>query len=83
MRLTKCENVRFRRRGGKCKLEALFEEFMKMNVKTAEASFDEKDEYNSVNSAYTSLHRAARRWSKPVEVRMVNGKIYLVRTDMD
>lgn len=83
MRLTKCENVEFRRRGSKCKLEALFEEFMKMNVKIAEASFDEKDEYKSANSAYTTLHRATKRWSKPIEVRRVNGKVYLVRTDMD
>lgn len=83
MRLTKCENVGFRGIGRKCKFEALFEEFMKMNVKIAEASFDEKDEYKTLNSAYGSLHKAARRWSKPINVRMYNKKIYLVRTDMD
>lgn len=83
MRLAKCENVRFRRKGGRCKFEALFEEFMKMNVKMVEASFDDKDEYSSPNSAYASLHRAIKRWSKHIDVRMLSGKIYLIRTDMD
>lgn len=71
--------------GGRCKkskLEAELTEFMKMNVKCVRVVFTEL-EYKSVASAQCCLSKAAERYAFPIDVFSREGKLYLMRTDMD
>lgn len=63
------------------KLEYALFEFMKMNVEAVKLSFG-KNEYKNSHSAYTTYHKAVRRFAFPVRVVMRKGEVYLVRTDM-
>lgn len=63
------------------KLECELFEFMKMNVEAAKLTFGE-NEYASAHSAYSTYHKAVKRFAFPVRVAMRKGEIYLVRTDM-
>lgn len=64
------------------KLEAELTEFMSMNVKCVKVTFTEL-EYKHANSAYSSFGKAIKRYAVPVRVFMHQGKLYLMRTDMD
>ena len=67
-----------RRRGW---ILSLLEEFMNMNVKTVKVEFRE-GEYASAGSCQSSFYRSAKRGCFPVDVRIHNGEVYLVRRDM-
>lgn len=62
-------------------LKNYLQEFMKMNIKTALVEFTEL-EYKSATAAYTCLRKACKRHAFPIDVRMINGKLYLVRKDV-
>lgn len=66
----------------KTKLEAELTEFMKMNVKCVRVVFTEL-EYKNVASAQGCLSKAAKRHAFPIDVFSREGKLYLMRTDMD
>ena len=63
------------------RLKYVFMEFMRMNIKVAKVDFKER-EYKNTTIAYHTLHRACKRHAVPITVRMRNGEVYMVRTDM-
>lgn len=54
---------------------------MTMNMKIARVSWDEM-EYTGPISCYNAFRLATKRHVYPIDVRMRNGEIYLVRRDM-
>ena len=54
--------------------------FMSTGSKFAKVDFASMD-YCSMESAQNSIREAARRYKYPIKVRMINGEIYLIRTD--
>lgn len=63
-------------------LQAYIEEFMKMNTKVVLVEL-KPGEYSSVKVAHTTIWVACRRSGYPVTCSRRNGKIYLVRKDME
>ena len=62
-------------------LKNYFDEFMATEAKVARIDLDEGD-YKSTKSAYQGFEKAAKRLGLPVKVRTIDGKIYLIRTDL-
>jgi hypothetical protein len=54
-------------------------EFMAMKIKTA---LVEQHHYKSTRVAATCLSQAAQRHVMPIDVRVVDGQVYLIRRDM-
>lgn len=59
------------------KNQAMLEEFLKMN--TPAVKLDIGNEWNSPRSAYNSLWKSAKRFGYPVQVRTLQGEVYLIR----
>lgn len=57
------------------------QEFMDMNVKTVRLDFSE-DEYLSPTSCHNSFRSSAHYNKFPIDVKMINGEVYLVRWDL-
>ena len=57
-------------------------EFMSMNVKKAKMDIAGMD-YAHAYSAYAATRTSANYYGLPINVRFINGEIYLVRTDME
>jgi hypothetical protein len=55
--------------------------FMEMKVKIAKVVLDD-DDYVCPVSAYCSLAEACENLAFPIDVKMRNGEIYLIRRDM-
>lgn len=67
----------------KKRLRDIVEEFIKMNVKYAELEFNSL-EYSSARSANDALNlHILRRTEYPVKSKFINGRTYLIRTDME
>lgn len=62
-------------------VQAYLTEFMNMNVKAVKVEFRE-DEYKSARYCMTSFWKSARSGCFPIDVRLRNGEVYLVRRDM-
>lgn len=60
---------------------AMLNQFMKMRIKTARVSFTE-DEYKNTYSCCMALRGGISRYKYPVVIEVVNGDVYLTRTDM-
>ena len=69
------------RTGAKGELKSKLEQFMGMRVKIAKLVLDDCD-YVCPTSAYCSFTDACEYWALPIDVKMRNGEVYLVRTDM-
>ena len=67
---------------GLLKIEGELTEFMAMNVKCARVQFTDL-EYKSANGCYSSLSKAIKRHAFPIKAFTREGKVYLIRTDMD
>lgn len=80
MRFSKTDFNTLERKKPQYRLKVLFEEFIGMNVKCAELI---DHHYANTNSAQSCLQEGAKKWAKNVRVMARNGKIYLVRTDID
>ena len=63
------------------KLEDDILEFMAMNIPMARVEFDEF-EYSCVESLRICLKFVCRRVGLPIQVKMYNGEVFLIRTDM-
>ena len=63
------------------KVSAYIQEFMKMNVKTVRVDYS-SDEYTSAQCASTPFRYAINTDDYPIMVRIINGDLYLIRTDM-
>jgi hypothetical protein len=57
------------------------EEFLAMNIKYAKIEVE--DSYSSAYAAFHSLRGITTRRNDPCYPTMVNGELYLVRTDME
>lgn len=79
IRLTKVEAIPKARANNKSK--HVFEEFIKSGAKFVVITYD-KDEYVNPESLYHMLQKAAKRDGQPVQVKMRNRSVYLIRTDM-
>ena len=69
------------RTGKKGELKTRLDQFMDMRVKIAKLILDDCD-YICPVSAYASYADACEYWAFPIDVKMRNGEVYLVRTDM-
>ena len=79
MRFVKVDKVpgdRVRKRG---EMRDLMEEFMKMNAKSVRI---DDHGYKTSKLAYMAFRRAVERWVFPIDVRLRNDEVYLVRRDM-
>lgn len=63
------------------RLKDYLNEFVATGAKVARVDFDEGD-YKTTKSAYTGFKKATQRLGCPVDVHTVDGKLYLMRTDM-
>jgi hypothetical protein len=81
MRFTVVDKKDFNEKREKKKLKYVFLEFINMQVKVAKVDYTEFD-YKSLNSAYNTLYKAAKRSCVPVQVMRREGSIYFVRTDI-
>lgn len=63
-------------------LQSYIEEFMKMNTKVVLVEL-KPGEYSNIQVAHSSIWDACRRSGYPVTCSRRNGKIYLVRKDME
>ena len=55
--------------------------FMSMNVKTAKVVYT-KGEYACATAASGALRTCIRTYGLPINVKMRNGNVYLIRTDL-
>lgn len=62
-------------------VDVRLQEFMGMNVKVVRVEY-ESGEYAYPGSCRTSMYRAVRASGLPIHVIMVDGIVYLERTDM-
>lgn len=67
--------------GKKGLLKAKLDKFMAMNIKNAKVVWSEHDYSNSM-SCYNAFACAVRRHVLPIDVRVRNGEIYLMRRDL-
>lgn len=65
----------------KCKFEERLERFMRLNIKCAKVVYDIND-YSSATACLISFRRASVMHGFPVDVKMRNGEVYLIRRDM-
>ena len=65
----------------KKRLQLFLDEFMDANIKTAEVVWD-KGDYKHVMSARSNIGRAAKLSGHPIDIKQINGRIYLIRRDM-
>lgn len=63
------------------KVEARIQEFMNMNIKIARVDYNESD-YKSIKTAYTGFKNACKRYVAPIDVKVVNKELYLIRRDI-
>ena len=63
------------------KVGAYLQEFMKMNVKTARVDYT-PEEYTSAQCVSTPFRYAINADGYPIKVQIINGDVYLTRTDM-
>ena len=63
------------------KVGTYLQEFMKMNVKTVRVDYS-SDEYTSAQCATTPFRYAINADGYPIKVQIINGDVYLIRTDM-
>ena len=68
-------------KGENHKLNAAWKEFMSMNVKIAKAELD-VGEYASPTVARGVWAISIKRFGYPIDLKLRNGEIYLVRRDM-
>jgi hypothetical protein len=62
-------------------LEERLEAFMALGIKYAKVVYD-ADDYTSPTSCRVAFARACRRYGFPVDAKMINGEVYLIRRDM-
>lgn len=62
-------------------MEERLEKFVSMNVKYAKIAYS-VDEYTSPTSCRLSFAKAAKRYNFPVDTKMINGEVYLIRRDI-
>lgn len=62
-------------------MEERLEKFVRMNVKYVKIDY-RIDEYTSPTSCRLSFANAAKKYNFPVDVKMINGEVYLIRRDM-
>lgn len=70
-----------KKQGKKGVLKSKLDKFMAMGIKTAKVVWSEHD-YSNPMSCYNAFNLAVRRHVFPIDVRMRNGEVYLVRRDM-
>lgn len=63
------------------KLGQFLNGFVRSGIKVAKLDLD-PDDYASPQVARSVLSVACKRWAVPVEVKIRDGQVYLVRTDM-
>ena len=63
-------------------LKEYLSSFMKMNSKYVQVQYASY-EFRNVYSAYGSFNRMIRLFNYPIEATIVNGELYLNRTDME
>ena len=63
------------------KLKAAWKEFMSMNIKIAKAELD-IGEYKSPRVAFGVWRLSINRFGYPIDIKMRDGEIYLIRRDM-
>lgn len=79
MRFTRMENGLPKREN--FKLKTIFKEFIAMDIKVARVDLD-PDDYKNPAVARNVLGNAAKRHSVPVKVKISDGVVYFIRTDM-
>lgn len=60
-------------------LKTYFDEFMAMNIPIAEV---QNHGYKSPKVCWTTLRMAAKRHAYPIDVRLRDSKVYLIRRDI-
>ena len=63
-------------------IRAYLNEFMRLNVKYGKVEYGQQ-EFRNVCSANGSFNYMIRRFNYPIRTTMLNGELYLVRTDME
>ena len=63
------------------RVEARITEFMNMNIKIARVDYNESD-YRSIKTAYSGFKNACKRYVAPIDVKVVNNELYLIRRDI-
>lgn len=80
MRFEKCTTSTVNKLYKNTKLQALLDEFMASNEAAVRCVLSE-DEYASLASAHSSISKAANRLRYPIKARVMDGSLYLIRTD--
>lgn len=88
MKLVEVEDIRLIKRdwsryraGHKQPVSDYIDKFMTMNVKTVRVDYEE-GEYLNPNSCAASFRGVVSNNYLPIEVKTINGEVYLVRTDI-
>ena len=62
-------------------MKTWMDKFMSQGVKTVKVVFDD-DDYSGPLSCYQAYRNGVARHVYPVDVKLRNGKVYLIRRDM-
>lgn len=64
------------------KIRAYIEEFMAMDTKSVEVMWTD-DSYTSASACSQGFSRAVKKSGDPIEVKIYDGHVYLIRTDLE
>ena len=80
MRFTKVDKLpKFTKGYGARQMELM--EFMKMEVMCVKVTLA-PGEYSNIGVGRTTLQQSAKKAGLPIKARILNGELYLIRTDM-
>ena len=81
MKFVEVEDIPYPAYASRGILEERLEQFMSMKTKYVKVVYS-LDEYTSPTSCRCALARACRQYGFPVDARMINGEVYLIRRDI-
>ena len=81
MNFVEVKEIPYTTRARKGFMEERLEQFMHMHVKYVKVTYS-AIEYSCPTSCRMSFANAAKRYNFPVDTKMINGEVYLIRRDM-
>lgn len=81
MEFVEVKEVPYSTRAQRGIMEERLEKFMSMNVKYVKITYS-VNEYSCPTSCRMSFANAAKRYNFPVDAKMINGEVYLIRRDI-
>ena len=81
MKFVEVKEIPTTRRNFQCKFEERLGRFMDRNIKYAKVVYD-MDEYTSSTGCALAFKRACLWYGFPIDVKQINGEVYLIRRDI-